>query len=99
MITEHHYNLFMKTYKASGVVSHAALKAGMHRSTAHRYLKAGLSPKERKRRRPKRVHRTQPDPVARIWPDAVRMLQDSTEFEAKTLFEPPLPRKVRQQCR
>lgn len=87
MITEHHYNLFMKTYKASGVVSHAALKAGMHRSTAHRYLKAGLSPKERKRRRPKRVHRTQPDPVARIWPDAVRMLQDSTEFEAKTLFE------------
>jgi hypothetical protein len=87
MISEKQYSAFMKTYKTRGVVSHAALKSSMHRSTAHRYLKAGLTPAERKRQRPKRVHRTQPDPVKRIWPDAVRMLQDSPEFEAKVLFE------------
>ena len=34
----------MKHYKSSGVVDHAAMKAGMHRETARRYLAAQAGP-------------------------------------------------------
>jgi hypothetical protein len=44
MITEHQYRRLMKTYNETGVVSHAAMKAGMDRETATRYLKAQAGP-------------------------------------------------------
>lgn len=44
MITEHQYRRLMTTYNESGVLTHAAMKADMHRETAARYLKAQAGP-------------------------------------------------------
>ena len=74
----------MKEYQKSGVLSHAAMKAGMDRKTARRYVRAGQSPSEL---RPPRSWRTREDPVQALWPEAERMLQDNPGLEAKELFE------------
>lgn len=87
MITEPQYQKLMKSIrKTGGVVSHAALKAGMDRRTAVRYLKAGASPTALKQLRPKKG-RTVPDPIAALWPAAVQMLTLDPTTEATALFE------------
>jgi transposase len=88
MITEQQYRRLMKTFRENGgVVSHAAMKAGMDRETAVRYLKAQESPQERKQRAPKRGRR-RPDPLAGgLWEAALTWLTVSPEIEAKLLFE------------
>jgi hypothetical protein len=40
MITEQHYQRMMNEYVKSGVLGTAAMKAGMHRETAAKYLEA-----------------------------------------------------------
>ncbi len=84
LITDSQYQRLMKTYNQSGVLGHAAMKAGIDPKTARRYVRAGQGPKELKR-----VHtwRTREDPVAAIWPVAKRWLEDAPELEAKMLFE------------
>lgn len=77
----------MNQYAKSGVLSTAAMKAGMHRETAAKYLKAGQGPQPEKRR-----SRRRPDPLATIWPAAERLLHDAPEVEAKALFEHLLAR-------
>ena len=55
MITEQQYQRLMKTYTKTAVLSTAAIKAGMHRETAAKYLASGQGPqpeKTRGRRRP-----------------------------------------------
>ncbi len=84
MITEQQYQRLMKEYQSSGVAGHAAMKAGMDRKTARRYLCAELSPQEL--RKP-HTWRTREDPLASIWPEAERWLVESPEVEAKALFE------------
>jgi len=74
----------MNEYESSGVIERAAMKAGMHRETARRYLAAGAGPQAL--RKP-HTWRTRPDPLAKIWPEAERWLQESPEVEAKALFE------------
>ena len=86
MITEPQYRILMKTYQTSDVASHAALKAGIHRTTAARYLTTGVGPAELKQRQPTRTRR-RPDPIEAIWPEALIFLADSSEAEAKALFE------------
>lgn len=41
MITEQQYQRLMNEYAKSGVLGTAAMKAGMHRETASKYLRAG----------------------------------------------------------
>ncbi len=74
----------MKTFNDSGVLGHAAMKAGVDPKTARRYIRAGKGPQEMKR-----VHdwRTRVDPVAAIWPAAQKWLETTPELEAKMLFE------------
>ena len=84
MITEQQYQRLMNEYQSSGVVDHAAMKAGMDRKTARRYLRTGLRPAEL--RKP-HTWRTREDPLAVIWPETVRWLEESPEVEAKALFE------------
>jgi len=88
VITEQQYQKFMKTLRENGgVVSHAAMKAGMHPKTAGRYLAGGESPEERQGHAPKRTRR-RPDPLAGgLWDAAVGWLEPTPELDAKTLFE------------
>lgn len=74
----------MNEYKDGGVIDRAAMKAGMHRETARRYLKAGACPQALKK---PHTWRTREDPLAKIWPEAERWLRESPEVEAKALFE------------
>lgn len=84
LITDRQYQRLMREYNESGVLGHAAMKAGMDPKTARRYLRAGRGPQELKA---KHDWRTRADPVAAIWPQAERMLADAPELEAKMLFE------------
>lgn len=84
MITEQQYRRLMKTYMESGSVSAAALKAGMDRKTARRYVRSLAGPTTL---RPKHDWRTRSDPLEQIWPEAERWLELAPELEAKALLE------------
>jgi len=84
MITEQQYRKLMITYNKTGVVSDAAMKAAMHRTTAARYLKAQAGPSELK---PPRDWTTRPDPLEKLWLLAKPWLENAPELESKALFE------------
>jgi len=67
-----------------GQVGKAALRAGVHRNTARRYLAAGQLPSELKQ---PRTWRTRPDPFAADWEEIAARLEQAPELEAKVLFE------------
>ena len=62
----------------------SALRAGMHRNTARRYLASGKVPSEL---REPRSWRTREDPFAADWAEMAQRLEMTPELEAKTLFE------------
>lgn len=74
----------MSELSKDGRIGRAALRSGMHRSTARRYRKLGKAPSELKRLR---SWRTRPDPFAEDWAELVGRLGDAPELEAKALFE------------
>jgi hypothetical protein len=84
-ITEQQYQRLMNEFKNCGVLQDAAMKAGMDRKTARRYVKAGMGPAEMVVG--KRHWRTRQDPLTSIWDEAVQWLEVTPELEAKALFE------------
>lgn len=64
-------------------IGQAAMKAGMHRNTASKYLGSGTLPSEAPLCR---AWRTRGDPFEADWPEMERMLEEAPELEAKTLF-------------
>ena len=66
-----------------GVAEIAALKAGMHRNTARKYLNTPKLPSDL---RQPRDWRTRADPFAADWPAIAERLADAPELEAKHLF-------------
>ncbi len=62
----------------------AAMKAGMDRKTARRYVQAGKLPCEIDGRR---EWRTRADPFADDWPEVEELIRATPELEAKTIFE------------
>ncbi|NJN05513.1 MAG: IS21 family transposase [Rhodobacteraceae bacterium] len=62
----------------------AAMKAGMDRKTASKYLTAGKLPSEMVA---PRDWRTRPDPFEEHWPELAEMLGDTPELQARTLFD------------
>ena len=64
-------------------IERAAMKAGMHRNTASRYLTSGELPSEAPIERRWRTHE---DPFEADWPQMAQMLEDAPELEAKALF-------------
>lgn len=74
----------MKTFNDGGGIGCAAMKAGMDRKTARRYLRRGHGPSTLRRAR---HWQTRPDGFAAIWPEVVRWLEVTPEIEAKALFE------------
>ena len=89
MITEQQYRRLMTNHRDNGgVVSHAAMKAGMHRQTAAHYLKQQAGPDQCKEDRGQRQYRTRPDPLGDgLWEAALSWLEPTPELDAKTLFE------------
>ena len=61
-----------------------AMKAGMSRKTAGKYLSQDNVLEQR---RVPHTWKTRKDPLTEIWPKAQEMLQDAPELEAKALFE------------
>ncbi len=69
-------------------ISMCAMKAGMNRKTAGKYLSQD---KVLEQRRVPHTWKTRKDPLAEIWPRALEMLRDAPELEAKALFEHLMP--------
>ena len=61
-----------------------AMKAGMSRKTAGKYLRQDNAMEQQ---RVPHTWRTREDPLEAIWPGALEMLRDAPELEAKALFE------------
>jgi transposase len=69
-------------------ISMCAMKAGMSRKTAGKYLNQENATDQR---RVPHTWRTREDPLAEIWATAEEMLRDAPELEAKMLFEHLMP--------
>ena len=67
-----------------GCVEVAALRVGMHRNTARKYLKIGQFPSDLKRAR---TWDTRPDPFAADWPELETRLKLAPTLQARALFE------------
>jgi transposase len=72
-------------------ISMCAMKSGMSRKTAGKYLSQEHGPEPQ---RGPRIWKTRKDPLAEIWPRALLMLRDAPELEAKALFEYLVPAAV-----
>ena len=68
----------------------AALKAGMTRKTARRYLAKRMLPSELAAE--PRAYRTREDPFDGVWSEVEAFLDSDPRLEAKTLFEDLLAR-------
>jgi transposase len=62
----------------------SAMKSGMSRNTARKYLRQNEITKQEP---VPHTWKTRPDPLDAIWPQALAMLRQAPELEAKALFE------------
>ena len=67
-----------------GRIGVAAMRAGMDRKTARKYVSTGALPSELKA---PRTWRTRPDPFESDWAWVTKQLELAPDLEAKTLFE------------
>jgi len=74
----------MEEMSKHGKIGLAAMKAGMDRKTARKYVAAGKLPSEMAR---PRDWRTREDPFAEHWPEVEALVRETPALEAKTLFE------------
>lgn len=74
----------MEEMSKHGEIGQSAMKAGMDRKTARKYLHEGRLPSEMSTARD---WRTREDPFEEHWEEIEALLVESPEFEAKTLFE------------
>ena len=84
MITQQQLTRLVTGFHRKGNLSMSALKAGMDRKTARKYVRSGvvvLAP------RGPRTWRTRADPLGAVWPRALEHLQAAPELEATALFE------------
>ena len=84
MITCQQANRLVIEFNRKGNISMSALKSGMSRKTAAKYLKF-----KDPHNPPKVTHdwRTRKDKFKEIWPEVETMLNNASELEGKTLFE------------
>lgn len=84
MVTDQQIRRLMRLMKSEKTSIIAALKAGMDRKTARKYLKLGKLPCEI---RPEHHWRTRPDPFEGVWDQVKELLEGNPGLEAKTIFE------------
>lgn len=84
MITQQQLTRLVTEFHRKGNLSMSAMKAGMDRKTARKYVGSGavVVPV-----RGPRTWRTRADPLGAVWPRAVEHLRAAPELEAKVLFE------------
>ena len=85
IITDQQVRRLMEEMNRSGKKSYAAMKSGMNRRTASKYLDLGKLPSEMPA--VERTWRTRQDPFEAHWPEVKQRLEDAPELEAKILFE------------
>jgi len=90
VVTDTQVRKLMNEMQKHGRKGVAAVRSGMHRNTARRYLETGQLPSERK---VPRTWRTREDAFAEDWPAIAERLAAAPELEAKTLFEDLLRRR------
>lgn len=84
VVTDRQVRKLLMEHQKTGQIGMAAMKAGMHRETAGKYIKIGQLPSER---RVERDWRTRPNPFEEHWPEIDEMLSAAPELEGKALFE------------
>lgn len=84
MVTDRQVRRLMEEHEKTGNISRAAMKAGMDRKTAAKYVAKGKLPSQLKK---PRDWRTRADPFVEDWPVVRTMLESAPELEAKALFE------------
>ena len=83
-VTDAQARKLMEEMSKHGRIGDAAMKAGMHRQTARKYVAAGELPSTMVAARD---WRTRPDPFDEHWPEIETRLRATPELEAKTVFE------------
>ena len=84
MINKQKYHRLMKEYQQTGNLTDSAMRADVSRPTARKYLNQTQRPDQLQ---VKHLWRTRPDPLEKVWEQAMKMLEEAPELEAKTLFE------------
>jgi transposase InsO family protein len=84
LVTDAQVRKLMEEMSKHGKLGKAAMKAGMDRKTARKYVKSGKLPSEAPAIRD---WRTRADPFECEWDKVVRALKESPGLEAKTIFE------------
>lgn len=84
MVTKQQIRKLLMEHVKSGQIGMAAMKAGMNRKTAAKYVHDDNSLLEEKARRD---WRTREDPFAICWPEAEKMLMATPELEGHALFD------------
>jgi len=74
----------MNEHQGTGNVSQSAMKAGMSRPTARKYLAGGQEPEAQQARHD---WRTRPDPFQAVWTDILLWLQKEPDGTAKVLLQ------------
>ena len=90
MVTDSQVRKLREEMRRHGQLGLAALRSGMHRNTARRYIESGLLPSQRKQ---PRGWRTREDPFAEDWEEVAERLREAPELEAKALFEDLMHRR------
>lgn len=85
IITDQQVRRLMEEMNKSGKKGHAAMKSGMNRRTAAKYLDLGKLPSEIPPM--ERRWRTREDPFEAHWLEVEQRLENAPELEAKILFE------------
>lgn len=83
-VTDAQVRKLMEEINTHGRIGHAAMKAGMDRKTARKYIQEAKLPSEMKTARD---WRTRKNPFEEDWPTVERLLQATPELEAKAIFD------------
>lgn len=84
MVSDHQVLALWKEFNKNRVISISALKAGMSRKAASKYIQSNILPSESKKDRHWKTHS---DKLEAIWVEAIDYLKESPELKAKALFE------------
>jgi transposase len=90
MISSQQYRKLMRSYQQTDNLTASALRAGVERKTARKYVLEGSPGPDEPR--PARHWRTRPDAFADLWPEVEVQLGREPQLEAKVLFEGLLER-------
>ncbi len=84
MISPQQYRKLMKHFELENHIEQSAIKAGIDRKTASKYIQGAAGPEEQREQRHWRTHR---DAFEQVWPGVQEMLFREPQLQAKVIFE------------